>query len=407
MSGFGLLGGKLSHSYSPLIHSYLGDYKYELYEKQPCELEEFLLDTSISGLNVTIPYKKEVLKYCDVLTDVADKTRSINTIVRKADGSLFGDNTDYYGFTYMIKRSGIDLKGRKVLLLGDGGSAATIKMAIQDMKAASLVTISRRSDQNYDNIQNHYDGEIIINSTPVGMYPNNGESVIDIKNFEKCVALYDLIYNPSCTRLMYDALTNNIPAYNGLSMLVAQAKRSAELFTQTTIEDFVIEDIINKVAKKSMNVLLIGMPGSGKSTVGKALAKLTNRCFIDTDDLISKTYNRDPADIILQDGEPTFRDYETKILREATKQSGCVISTGGGVVTRDENKYLLRQNSVVVFLKRDLSLLSIWNRPISQNSDLQQLYNSRVDKYIGWSDYEIECIDMSTTHIKIKEILGL
>ncbi|HOD93490.1 MAG TPA: shikimate kinase [Clostridia bacterium] len=407
MRKFGLLGGKLEHSYSPLIHSFLGVYEYKLYEKQPEELYAFVNDSNLDGFNVTIPYKKDLFKYCRILTSVAERTGSVNTVIRKPDNLLMGENTDYYGFMYMVKRSGIEVEGKKVLLLGDGGSAATIKVVIEDLKARCLVTVSRKGPQDYNNISNHYDSDIIINSTPVGMYPNNGEAVIDITNFKKCIALFDLIYNPAQTKLVYEARQQGIKAYNGLSMLVAQAKRAAELFTDSYIDDSVIETIIQEVSKKSMNIVIIGMPGSGKSTVGKSLAKLTDRCFIDTDEEITKTYHKNTADILLDEKEEFFRNIETGILEIVTKKSNCVISTGGGVVTRERNRYLLRQNSIVIFLERDLSLLSTWNRPLSQQHTLESLYDSRIGNYIGWSDYQVKCDDISETHLKIKEVLKL
>ena len=239
------------------------------------------------------------------------------------------------------------------------------------------------------------------------MYPNNGETVLDISCFKKCLALFDLIYNPAQTKLVYEASQQGIKAYNGLSMLVAQAKKAAELFTDSIIDDSVIEKIINEVSKKSMNIAIIGMPGSGKSTVGKALAKHTNRSFIDTDEEIARIYHKSTSDILLNEGEAFFRNLETQILESICKKSNCVISTGGGVVTRKENRYLLRQNSIVIYLKRDLSLLSTWNRPLSQQNTLESLYESRKENYIGWSDYQIICDDIDVTYLKISEVLGL
>ncbi len=403
---FGLLGAELQHSYSPLIHSHLGDYEYGLYEKQSDQLYGFVHNSDLDGFNVTIPYKKDIMKYCNILTPIAKRTGSVNTVIGRAN-NLTGDNTDYYGFRYMIERSGINPEGKKVLLLGDGGSAATIKAAIQDMNAGCLVTISRRGQDNYGNISNHYDSDIIINSTPVGMYPDNGKTVIDISSFKKCIALFDLIYNPAQTRLMYEASKLGIKAYNGLSMLAAQAKKAAELFTDSVIDDSVIERVVEKVAKKTGNIVLIGMPGSGKSTVGKALAELTERAFIDTDEVIAATYNKSASDIIKDKGEVFFRDIETKVLEKVTKQSNCVISTGGGVVTQERNRYLLRQNGIVVFLKRDLSLLSTLDRPLSQQNTLEELYKARKNNYLGWSDYQIDCDDTDKAHLKIYEVLGL
>jgi shikimate dehydrogenase len=407
MKKFGLMGEKLSHSFSPKIHSLLGDYEYKLYEMSVESIENFLKHTDTAGLNVTIPYKKEVIKYCNGLSPTAQKLMSVNTLIKHPNGTFFGDNTDYYGFTYMISKSGIGIAGKKVLVLGDGGAAATVKAVVTDQNAREMVVISRKGENNYENISRHYDGEIIINATSVGMYPNNGYSVIDIKNFPQCKCVFDLIYNPAKTKLMLDAEELGIPSFNGLPMLVAQAKKSSELFTGNSIDDHVISKITDEISKRTKNIILIGMPGCGKTTIGASLAKLTGRVFIDIDAEIEKYTEKNIPDIFKNDGEEKFRAIETEMLEKYTKLSGAVIASGGGAVTRERNKYLIRQNSTVIFIERDISLLATKGRPLSYNRDLLALYNSRLKAYNEWSDYVVENMATDDTVRKVKELLAL
>lgn len=407
MKKFGLIGEKLSHSFSPKIHSLLGDYEYRLYEMPIEAIENFLKHTDTAGLNVTIPYKKEVIKYCSELSLTAQKLMSVNTLIKRPDGTFFGDNTDYYGFTYMIHKSNIKLADKKVLVLGDGGAAATVKAVVTDQFAGKMVVISRKGENNYENLSRHYDGEIIINATSVGMYPNNGFSVIDIKDFPKCKCVFDLIYNPAKTKLMLDAEELGIPAFNGLSMLVAQAKKSSELFTNNSIDDPVIEKITDEISKRTKNIILIGMPGCGKTTIGASLAKSSGRVFIDMDAEIVRYAGKEIPEIFKNDGEEKFRAIETEMLEKFTKLNSTVIAAGGGVVTKERNKNLIRQNSAVIFIERNIDLLAIKGRPLSYNQDLLALYNSRIKAYNEWSDHTVENKTPAHAVQEIKELLAL
>jgi shikimate dehydrogenase len=408
MKHFGLLGEKLSHSFSPLIHSHLADYEYLLYEKAPAEVETFLLHGVFDGLNVTIPYKKTVIPFCDELSDIAKKIGSVNTLIRRPDGSLFGDNTDYYGFLYLLRKAGADVRGKKAVILGSGGSSVTVKALLEDQGAGEIITVSRSGENNYDNISKHADAYILINTTPVGMYPNNGVSPVCLSIFKNCAAVLDIIYNPARTKLLLDAEELGIVCTNGLPMLVAQAKRACELFLGTTINDEKTDDIATIISRKMANILLIGMPGSGKSSVGAELAELTDRAFFDTDTLIAEKAGKSIPEIFGEDGEAVFRNMETDALAEVTKKSGCVIATGGGIVKKPENLRLMRQNGIPVFLDRELSALPVSGRPLSQQQGVEALAKERIPLYEQWSEYKVPAQPgVTETAEYIKELLEL
>ena len=280
----GLLGRKLGHSYSPQIHSHLGQYSYVLFEKEPEDLCDFLRHGDFTGLNVTMPYKKDVIPYLDQLSPAAQKLGAVNTIVRR-DGVLLGHNTDYFGFRSMVAKSGISVKSKKCLVLGSGGASNTVVHVLQEL-GANVIIISRTGDNNYENLHKHSDAAVIVNTTPVGMYPNTGISPMDIAVFPLLEGALDVVYNPARTRLLLDAEHRGIPAMNGLWMLVAQAKESAEWFTGHPIEDEKIDEIYQILRQQMENIVLIGMPGSGKSTIGKALAEATGKVFADADEKI-------------------------------------------------------------------------------------------------------------------------
>ena len=405
MPKFGLLGRKLSHSFSPQIHSMLYDEPYNLFELEPENVKDFMEDKKFDAINVTIPYKKDVVPFCDELSDTAKRIGSVNTIVKKEDGSLYGDNTDYYGLCYMIFKSGISVKGKKAIILGSGGASLTAQCVLSDMGASPLVVISRSGDDNYENLyEKHADTEIILNATPVGMYPENGKTLIDIEKMPKLTAVFDMIYNPSKTKLIYDAELRGIATVNGLSMLVAQAKKSAEQFLNCAISDEKIEKTIKILEQQTKNIVLTGMPGCGKSTIGKKLSELLGRPFFDTDTEIEKSTRKNPSDIIKTKGEHCFRELETKVLSEISKKSGCVISTGGGIVTMPENYILLKQNSVVFYLERPLSELAQKDRPLSLEHDVDELYKVRKPLYEKTSDFKVDVCGATETSIKIKEL---
>ena len=390
MKKFGLIGEHLPHSYSPQIHGKFGDYPYELCEVEESQLADLLGDQAYGGFNVTIPYKKKVFALCDEVSDQAKAIGSVNTVVRSEDGKLKGYNTDYYGFVYLLESAGIDVAEKKCLVLGSGGASLTVQAVLRDLRASEVVVISRSGEDNYENIARHFDGEIIVNTTPVGMYPNNGSSPINLDDFHQCSGVVDLIYNPYRTKLVLDAMAKSIPCAGGLAMLVAQAKQASELFQGVSIEDEVIEGVLDELKRETLNIILIGMPGSGKTTVGLDIAGNMKRKFVDIDEMIVDFEGGlSIPEIFAQKGEDHFRRVETKMLSEACKQSGLVIATGGGIVKKKLNYNIIKQNGVVIWVKRDLEKLATEGRPLSQATPLAQLYEERKDAYSYWSDYFI------------------
>ena len=381
----GLLGRKLGHSYSPQIHSHLASYEYTLFEKEPEELEAFLKNGSFTGLNVTIPYKKDVIPYLDELSPTAKRLGAVNTIVRREDGSLIGHNTDYFGFRSMVGRSGLAVAGKKVLVLGSGGASNTAVAVLEEM-GAQVVVISRSGENNYDNLHRHADAAVIVNTTPVGMYPKTGVSPIGLERFQKLEGVLDVVYNPARTQLLLDAESRGLIAMNGLWMLVAQAKESAEWFAGVQIPDGKIAQIHGLLRAQMENTVLIGMPGCGKTTVGQALATMQGKRFVDADAVLEERVGRKITDIIPTDGEEAFRQMETDTLAELGKQSGLVIATGGGCVTRERNYPLLHQNGTILWLTRELDKLPTHGRPLSQTGKLQQMYAVREPMYRRFAD---------------------
>ena len=385
----GLLGRKLGHSYSPQIHSHLGDYSYVLFEKEPEELEDFLHNGDFTEINVTIPYKKDVIPYLDELSPTARKMGSVNTVVRRADGTLFGHNTDYFGFTSLVKHSGIPVEGKNVLVLGSGGTSNMAVTALKDLGAQPIV-ISRSGENNYHNLHLHTDASVIVNATPVGMYPNTGVSPIDLKQFSHLEGVLDVVYNPARTQLLLDAEALGIPCENGLWMLVAQAKEASEYFTGTSLPDSCIEKIHRILSHQMKNIILIGMPGCGKTTIGALLAQKLGRTVVDADEKIVELAGKSIPEIFAQDGEEVFRAAETAALAELGKQSARVLSTGGGCVTRQQNYPLLHQNGYLVWLERDLTLLPTDGRPLSQSTALTDMYKVRKPMYESFADIRVE-----------------
>lgn len=384
----GLLGEKLGHSYSPQIHGLLADYDYALFEKQPEELESFLKFGDFSGLNVTIPYKKAVIPFLDDLSPVARRLGAVNTIVRRTDGRLIGHNTDYFGFRSMVDRSGLSVSGKKVLVLGSGGASNTA-VAVMEELGANVVVISRSGENHYGNLHLHADAGIIVNATPVGMYPNVGISPVDISLFPDLEGVLDIVYNPARTQLLLEAEKRGLVAINGLWMLVAQAKESAEWFTGSAISDEKIAHI-HKILKSQMeNIILIGMPGSGKSTIGKMLSNRLGRKFVDADAEIIKAAGMSIPEIFAQHCEAHFRSTETQVLAELGKRSGLIIATGGGCVTRPENYPLLHQNGTVFWLKRDINKLPTAGRPLSKGGKLEEMYRIRKPMYEFFADHMV------------------
>ncbi|MBO5317199.1 MAG: shikimate kinase [Oscillospiraceae bacterium] len=389
----GLLGRKLSHSYSPHIHKFLGDYEYALFEKEPEEVESFLRYGNFDAINVTIPYKKTVIPFCNSLSSRAKALGAVNTIVRQRDGSLLGHNTDFYGFEYMLRRSGASVQGKKALILGSGGASVTASAVLQQM-GAQVIVISRTGTDNYTNLDRHADASVIVNATPVGMYPNLGQSPVDLTMFPNLACVLDMVYNPARTELLMQAERLNIPNDNGLWMLVAQAKESAEWFTGEKLPDELIPMIHRKLKLQMENIVLIGMPGCGKTTIGRELAKRLDMSYTDTDDEIIKAAGCPIPQIFQERTEAGFRKVETEAIAKVCAGSGMVIATGGGCVTVAENYPHLHQNGQIFWLKRDLSLLPTDGRPLSQAGMLADMYKIREPLYRQFCDH---CIDNNGT----------
>lgn len=401
----GLLGRKLGHSYSPQIHGMLGEYDYDLFEKEPEELENFLKTGDFHALNVTIPYKKSVIPYCTILSPTAQKLGAVNTIVRRTDGTLMGHNTDYFGFQSMLEESGLSVSGKKVLVLGSGGASNTV-VAVLNEAGAKVIVISRNGENNYENLHLHADAAVIVNATPVGMYPNNGQSPVTLEGFPKLEGVLDLIYNPARTALLLAAEERGLVSVNGLWMLVAQAKESSEWFQEKTIDDAQI-GLIHKALRSQMeNIILIGMPGCGKTTVGKLIAQHTQRKFVDADAEVEALAKKSIPRIFAEDGEDIFRSYETKVLSNLGRQSGLVIATGGGCVTRKENYEHLHQNGCLIWLQRDIQALATNGRPLSSAGKLEAMYRIRKPLYESFADYQAENLSPEQTADEIVNIIG-
>ena len=399
----GLLGRKLSHSYSPQIHKTLGSYSYELFEKEPEEIEDFLKYGDFTGINVTVPYKKDVIPYLDELSPIARRLGAVNTVIRKG-GKLIGHNTDYFGFLTMVKESGLQFAGRKVLVLGSGGASNTAVAVLEEL-GSNVVIISRSGKNNYQNLHLHHDASVIVNTTPVGMYPQTGVSPLDLDLFPQLEGVLDVIYNPARTQLLLDAQKRGIVAMNGLVMLVAQAKEAAQWFTGSQIDDSVIFPINEVLKHQMMNIVLIGMPGSGKTTVGKLLAEATGKLFVDADEELVKFAGRSIPEIFAEDGESAFRALETRVLCELGKRSNLVIATGGGCVTQDRNYPLLHQNGMIFCLARDICKLPVSSRPLSKAGNLEEMYRIRKPLYEAFADRIID--NNNDPHNTVKEILQI
>ena len=389
---FGLIGEKLGHSYSKPIHQLLsgGAYEYELVPVAQEAFDTFLKACPLDGFNVTIPYKKRILPLLAHISEEAKKIGSVNTVIVRKDG-LHGFNTDYAGFLFMAGNASIDFCGKKVLILGSGGTSATAAAVVRDRGAREVVIVSRGGAVTYEHLNRHRDAQILVNTTPVGMYPNNGESLMNLADFPACEGVLDVIYNPLCTDLVLQAREKGIPAGSGMSMLVAQAKYASEIFLGRIMDDRRIESVLNRMLRQIQNIVLVGMPGSGKSTLGERVAALTGKTFVDIDLEIVRRAGKMIPQIFADDGEPAFRDLEAEITAEKGKEHGLVIAGGGGVVLRPENRTALRQNGKVVFLRRELSALPTAGRPLSENLEtLRRMYETRLPYYLACSDYTVE-----------------
>jgi len=385
---YGLLGEKLGHSFSPQIHRALKGYDYRLLPTPVEEVEPLLARREFKGLNVTIPYKQLVIPLCDEVDPLADRIGAVNTIVNRG-GRLMGYNTDIDGLIFMARRAGVDMAGKKVVILGSGGTSRTARAAAGVMGAAEIVVISRGGEDNYDNLSRHADAQVLINTTPVGMYPNCGQAPVSLDRFPELTGVLDVVYNPLRTALIMEAQRRGLPCSGGLPMLVAQAKRAAELFTDTLIPNSCTEEVLLQLTAQLENVVLVGMPGCGKTTVGTALAKKLGKEFLDLDEEIVKKAGKPISQIFAEEGEEAFRILETEVVRQCGSRTGCVISTGGGVVTREENYAPLHQNGTIIHLTRDLSHLPKDGRPVSQSTDLALLWQRRAPLYARFADLTV------------------
>ena len=387
---YGLIGAKLSHSFSKEIHEQLADYDYKLKELSLQEVPNFIQGRSFKAINVTIPYKETVMPYLDDISDMAKKIGSVNTIVNR-NGKLCGYNTDYYGFSYMLEYGGISVKDKNVAVLGSGGASKTVVATLKDLGANSVTIVSRSGEVNYENVSERKDINVIVNASPVGMYPNVGQCLVNLDDFPLLEGVADLVYNPSLTEILRRAKEKGVAYVNGLSMLVAQAKKACELFIDTKIADSEIDRITDIVASETKNIIFVGMPGCGKSTIAKIIATKLGRDFVDTDYEFSSTYGITPADCIKNNGEEDFRDKESCIVASVCKQSKKVIATGGGVVIREENRIAIRQNATVIWIDRPLEVLATNGRPLSGGIDrLKTLYEMRKKYYNDVSDIKID-----------------
>ena len=399
MKTYGCIGKKLTHSFSREIHARLADYTYNLIELLEEEVGAFLQKKDFAAINVTIPYKETVIPYLDSIDAGAAKIGAVNTIVNR-DGRLYGYNTDYYGMKSLIERIGIDLSGKKVLILGTGGTSKTARVVAADLGAAEILVVSRRVSEDGSTItyeeavREHTDAQMILNTTPVGMYPNPATVPIDIAAFPSLVGVMDAVYNPLATNLILNARERGIPAEGGLYMLVMQAVAAVEHFLDTKIPKSVGDRVFAEIAAEKENIVLVGMPGSGKSTVGRLLSS-EDRDFVDTDAEIVKRCGCSIKDFIHEKGERAFRELESAVVREVSMEGGRVIATGGGVPLRAENVRALRQNGRIFFLDAPLDrLCATDDRPLADTREkLTKLYAERQDIYKNAADEVVPAMD--------------
>ncbi len=402
---YGLIGEKLTHSFSPAIHKLLGNNEYEIAEIRKNKLDEFMQKKDFIGINVTIPYKKEVLPYLSSISDKAKKIGCVNVVVKKEDGSLAGDNTDYDGFKYLLENAGIDAAGKKCLILGNGGTSLTVNAVLSDLGALEIVKVYRKGEINFENVYSISDAQIIVNTTPVGMYPENEGTILDLSRFPMLEGVADVIYNPIKTNLILQAEELGIKCTGGLKMLVAQAKYASDIFLGEESDDSIIDDIYKKIIFDVGNIAFIGMPGCGKSSVAKLVSEKTGKKLIDTDSIIVDLEGREIPEIFALYGEKHFRNVEIEACRIAGKKKSAVISLGGGAVTNKENINAIKQNALVFYIKRDIDKLSRTDRPLSKDMDtLWNIYEERKDKYEQAADYIVDnnadiesCVDKVIT----------
>lgn len=407
---YGLIGEKLGHSFSKDIHERIADYTFDLIPLNKEEFKTFMEKKEFTALNVTIPYKKDVIPYLDEMDEHAKAIGAVNTIVNH-DGKLKGYNTDFTGFLYMVKKHNVHMEGKKVLIIGNGGASAAIQAVVQHEQAGSMVIVDVLPGNgaiSYDEMfSSHLDAEIIINTSPIGMYPRIGNAPIDISMFHKCEAVLDVIYNPILTRLCFEAQEMDIKRVNGLEMLIAQAKQSVEFFLDKSIDDQIIDDIYQDMLRERCNIVLIGMPSAGKTTIGKMLEDRMQKEFIDLDDIIIEKAGKSIPEIFEESGEAGFRAIETEAAIEVSKLNNKIIATGGGTIKHKVNMDYLRQNGITIFIDRDVDKLisSDPNRPLSKSTDaLEKMHAERLPLYQKYAAYvAVNNSDIESTVTEIEE----
>jgi len=410
---YGVLGKSLPHTYSPRIHREFADYEYVVIEKDTDGVVDiFEKKDELQGFNVTIPYKKLAMSLCDEISEEVSKIGAVNTVVLQENGGYKGYNTDIYGFMYMLRREGISVASKSCLILGTGGASAAVSYALKKA-GASVSFCSRTGEINYDNVYDILPNtQVIINTTPVGMYPDVDDSPIDLTRFTSLFAVADIIYNPSVTRLLYDAKKTGLKTAGGLSMLVAQAYKASVIFRGLTPDeenDELIEKVTGKLESEMKNITLIGMPGSGKTTIGKRIADKLGREFVDLDAEFRKRYKVSPAEVISTDGEKKFREMEHEIARKILTSSGLVIATGGGIVTVPKNDFYIKCNSRVIYLKRPIRSLitqDVSGRPLSRSKGIPELLEERGPLYEALADEIWELPDFDGDEEKTERLIG-
>lgn len=392
---YGCIGEKLGHSFSKEIHNALADYDYSLKELKPQELPEFFSRRDFKAINVTIPYKQDVIEHLDWISDEARAINAVNTIVNK-DGKLYGFNTDYYGLKALIERENVSLENKKVVVLGSGGTSNTAFAVAKDMNSKEVLKVSRTSREGYityeELYEKHNDCEVVINTTPCGMFPKINVSAVDLNKLPDVTAVFDAVYNPLKSKIILDAKKKNITAVGGLYMLVSQAAFAVEKFIDAPVDSEKVDKIFQSLYKDKMNIVLIGMPSSGKTTVGKAISEKLCKDFTDSDEGIVRSAGKSIPDIFACYGESIFRSIEKEVIKTLSMKNSQIISTGGGVILNDENIEVLKGNGRVYFLDRPLEkLVTTSDRPLSSNrSDLEKRYRERYELYKRAADVVID-----------------
>lgn len=389
MADYGLIGGKLGHSFSAVIHKEFG-YDYELKELAPFEVEDFVLHPPYRGFNVTIPYKQTVMPYLDEIHPYASEIGAVNTVVVK-NGKRFGYNTDFAGMKFALDSYGIRPEGKEVLILGSGGTAYTARALMKSLNAKRIRTVSRTGELNYDNLPiEGKDAQIIINTTPVGMYPNNDGCPVELDWFPRLEGVFDAVYNPLTTRLTARAKERGIAAGNGLVMLVAQAKFARDLFLESPCDDAIIHNVLRKIELGKQNIVLVGMSGCGKTTIGKMLAERLGKTFVDTDEELVAKFNKSIPEVFREDGEEVFRAAEREVVENLSKRNGLILATGGGAPLAEVSRERLKQNALTVYLTRNAEFLDRTGRPLAVSEErVKEMLSVRDPVYRKTADFVV------------------